>query len=471
MMWTGIERLGTQLIQFIIGIIIARILLPRDYGLIGMLAIFMGIAQTFLDSGFSNALIQKKNRNAIDYSTVFYFSIIVGSILYMVLYIGAPYIADFYEQPSLTAITRVYMLTLLINGFAIVHTAKMTIDLDFKSQAIISIFSIIISGALGVYLAYNDFGVWALVWQGICFSFVRTLTTWGVCRWIPLLLFSMKSFKSLFSFGGKLLVSSLINTIYSNISTLIIGKAFHATDLGYFTRANQFCQLPSSTITNIVLKVNFPILSQLQDDNAKLIASYKTLLRTPIYILYPILFGLASLGKPIILVLLGEQWAEAGFYIPILAFGFLWEPLTHINLNLLYVKGRSDLVMKLEFIKKPIAFIMLICAIPLGLKGICISISLYSLIALCFNCYYTKKIINYGLLNQIKEILPILGYCLLMVILVIPINFLGITPIIKLYTGISIGLITYLGISYLLNDQSFNFIKKLISEKIHLYHI
>ncbi|MDE6022491.1 MAG: lipopolysaccharide biosynthesis protein, partial [Muribaculaceae bacterium] len=236
MLWTGFERLGTQLIQFVISVFIARILLPDDYGLIGMLVIFMGIAQTFIDSGFANALIQKKDPNQDDFSTVFYFSIATAALFYCILFFSAPFIAEFYHQPLLTQVTRVYMLTLLINGLSISQTAKLTIDLDFRTQAIISIASIFISGSIGIFLAYSGYGVWALVWQGLSMSMTRTVSTWIASRWMPLWSFSIESFKKLFSFGGKLLVSSLINNIYSNISTLIIGKAYQSTDLGFYTR-------------------------------------------------------------------------------------------------------------------------------------------------------------------------------------------------------------------------------------------
>lgn len=468
MLWTGIDRLATQLIQFVIGILIARVLLPSDYGLIGMLAIFMGVAQTFLDSGFANALIQKKDRNTLDYSTVFYFSIVIGLILYLLLYFAAPWIAGFYSQPILTKITRVYMLTLVINGFSIVHTAKMTIDLDFRSQAAISIVSILCSGGLGIWMAYSDYGVWALVWQGVCASVVRTILSWLFCRWLPLLRFSIYSFKLLFSFGSKLLGSSLINNIYSNLSTIIIGKVFHSTELGFFTRANQFCVLPTTTITNIVLKVNFPILSQLQDDNGRLVEAYKSLLRTPVWILYPILFGIAALSRPLILTLLGDNWLGSAMLIPILAFGCLWEPLTHINLNLLYVKGRSDLVLKLELMKKPIAFVMLLSAIPFGIIGMCISISLYSFVAFCFNCYYTGKMLRYGFGKQMKEILPILAYSVVMTIGVIPLNFLHIHPVIQLILGIATGMIIYLSLSIITHDVSYLGIRKIIKDKFHI---
>lgn len=462
MLWTGIERLGTQVIQFVIGIIIARILLPSDYGLIGMLAIFMGIAQTFIDSGFSSALIQKKDRNQNDYSTVFYFSIAIGVIIYTILYFGAPYIAKFYNQPILTAVTRVYMLTLVINGFSISQTAKLTVDLNFKGLAIVTILSIMVSGCIGIYLAYNGYGVWALVWQGIVMSFCRTLLTWIISRWTPLLIFSKQSFIKLFSFGSKLLASSLINSVYSNISTLIIGKAYHAVELGFFTRAQQFCQLPTQTITNIVLKVNFPILSKVQDDNKKLIEAYKILLRTPVYILYPLLFGLAILSKPLIIVLLGENWAPSSKLIPILCFGCLWEPLTHINLNLLYVKGLSGLVLKLELIKKPLAFMMLFCSIPLGLEWMCVAISLYSFIAFSINCYYTGKILNFGLLKQLKSLIPILGYCLIMSVIVISISIVFSSPVYKLLVGTIIGMLSYILLGVLFSDRSLQHIINII---------
>jgi len=465
MLWTGAERLGTQFIQLAIGIIIARVLIPSDYGLLGMLAIFMGIAQTFIDSGFANALIQKKDRNPKDYTTVFYFSIVVGVLIYIILFACAPLIARFYDQPILTSIARVYMLTLIINSLSISQTAKLTIDLNFKIQAITSIVSIIISGTIGIILAYNGYGVWALVWQGLSSACIRTVMIWIGCRWLPMISFSRESFKRLFSFGNKLLVSSLINNIYSNISTLIIGKAFNSSDLGFFTRAQQFCQLPTQTITNIVIKVNYPILSQLQDDNDKLIDAYKSLLRTPVFILYPILFGLAILSEPFIQVLLGKKWVESASLIPILCFGCLWEPLTHINLNLLYVKGKTDLVLKLELIKKPIAFFMLFCSIPLGLAGMCWAISIYNLIAFSFNCYYTGKLLEFGFFKQIKALYPIYLYCVIMGIATYGISSLFESPIYKLSIGVLTGMIVYLTVSLVSHDSSINQILRILQSK------
>ncbi|MDE6023652.1 MAG: oligosaccharide flippase family protein, partial [Muribaculaceae bacterium] len=269
----------------------------------------------------------------------------------------------------------------------------------------------------------------------------------------------------LFSFGGKLLVSSLINNIYSNISTFIIGKAYQATDLGFYTRANQFSQLPTQTISNIVVKVNYPILAQVQDDNAKLINAYKTLLRTPVFILYPILFGLAILARPFIEVLLGDKWLQSASLIPILCCGNLWNPLTDINLNLLYVKGKTDLVLKLELIKKPIAFLMLIASVPFGLKGMCVAISLYNFIAFCFNCHYTGKILDYGFFKQVKSLLPILGYCIIMGAVVFGISSIFENPLFQLSAGILSGVLSYLTIALLAHDQSLIHLRQILLKK------
>lgn len=466
MLWTGIEKFGAQTIHFIIGIIIARRLIPEDYGLLGMLTIFMGIAQIFIDSGFANALIQKKDRNQDDYSTVFYFSIITGIVIYLILYISAPYIAEFYNQPILTKIARLYMLSLIINSLIISQTALLNIELRFKIQAIISVISISISGIIGIILAYTNFGVWALVFQGLSMSLIRTILIWTASKWTPLLMFSKDSFHRLFSFGSKLLFASIIGTIYNDISTLIIGKAFNASDLGLYTRARQFVQLPTQIVTNIVLKVNYPILTKYQEDDHQLIRAYKTLLRTPLYILYPILFIISVLNRPIIQLLLGDNWIAASTLIPILCFGCLWDPLSSINLNLLYVKGLSNIVLKLEFFKKPIAFLMLFGSIPFGLTGMCISISLYSFIAFCFNCYYTGKFLKFGFLQQIHSLLPILIYCAFMAIgMLIFISFIE-APSLKLVIGIISGVSIYLYISLKNKDSSFNLIKGLLESVV-----
>lgn len=418
MAWTGVSRLLKQVIQFSIGILLARQLMPEDYGIIGMLAIFIAIAETFLDSGFASALIQKKDRTEVDYSTVFFFNVVISLVLYAIIFISAPWIADFYSIPVLTDVTRVVSLALIINGLTIIQTAKLSIELNFHLQAIADISSVLIGGLLALYLAYHGWGVWSLVFQGVCSAAIRAFILWVFSRWRPLWAFSYESFRRMFSFGSKLLCSGMINTIYENLYTLVIGKAFTASQVGFFNRGDHFAQLPTKTILEMVVKVNYPILSSMQDDEAKLTATYKKLLAAPMFLLYPILTLLMVLAAPLIEILIGAKWLPSVPILQIICIGCMFEPLTHINLNLLYVKGRTDLVLKLELIKKPIGFLLLFVSIPFGVLWMCAGRSLYSLIAYMFNCYYTDKMIHYGFFSQMKVLLPIIFRSVLMGIVV-----------------------------------------------------
>lgn len=264
--WTSIERFTQQIIQFVIGIAIARILAPQDYGIIGMTAIFFAIATTFIDSGFGSALIQKKDRNEIDYSTCFYFNILVGLVIYAILWFASPSIADFYRTPILCDVTRVLGLTMLVNSLTISQTAKMTSEMKFKEMAIISIVTQLLTGIIGLYLAYSGWGVWALVFQQLSSSVVRLLLMELFLKWYPKWMFSKDSFRHMFSYGSKILCSGLINTIYDNLYTLVIGRAFSAKEVGYYNRGNQFAMLPSSTLLSIFMKVAFPLMAEVQDD-------------------------------------------------------------------------------------------------------------------------------------------------------------------------------------------------------------
>lgn len=465
MAWTGFERIASIGIQFVIGIIIARLLSPEDYGIMGMLTIFIAIAQTFLDSGFANALIQKKDRTNIDFSTVFYFNTIISFILYAIMFIAAPFIAAFYNMPILTDITRIVTISLIINGLSIVQTAKLSIDLNFRLQAIASILSVILSGISGIFIAILGYGVWALVSQTIIAASVRTIILWIFSSWKPMFAFSIKSFKALFAFGSKILCSGIINTIYQDLYTLVIGRYFSAADVGFYNRANQFSFLPANTMTQTILKVNFPILSQYQDDNNQLLQAYKKLLRVPIFILYPIMFGIIAIASPLVEILLGNKWLPCVPILQILCLGYMWSPLTHINLNLLYVKGRGDLVLKLEFIKKPIAFIILFASIPFGLIGMCIGRAFYFFLAFALNCFYTNKILNYSFKNQIKELQTILLNSLIMFgIIYLLIQSIS-TALLKIIMGIVIGCVSYIILALIMKDESLKDLDNILRQK------
>jgi len=460
--WTTVEKFSRQVVQFVIGIILARLLPPEDFGVIGMLAIFIAIAQTFTDSGLSSALIQKCDRTETDYSTIFYFNIVVAIAFYLLLFVCAPWIAAFYHMPILTDVTRVIALTLVISALTAVQNTKLTIDLRFRTISVISIVSVIATGITGLLLAFYGWGVWALVFQALVGQLVSSICIWYFSHWAPRLVFSKESFKALWGFGSKLLVSSLINTIYSNIYTLVIGRRFSSADVGYYNRGNQFAMLPTQTVQEMALKVNFPILAQMQADDERLLSAYKKLLTVPLYVLYPILVGMAVTAEPLVLVLIGEKWLPCVPILQVLCIGYMFSPLTHINLNLLYVKGRTDLVLKLELIKKPIAFIILFATLPFGIIVMVVGKAIYEFVAFSFNCYYTGKILGYGELKQLKLLVPIFINCALMAVAVFVSMLFFSTPFIKLCVAFVVGFMSYFLFSAISGDTSFKELKSIV---------
>ena len=461
-MWSAIERFSLQGVQFVMQLVMARLLLPSDYGMIAMLTIFLQIAQAFIDSGFTNALIQKKDRTEVDYSTVFYFNIIIALLFYCILFVSAPLIAKFYNMPDLILVMRVMALSLIILSFSAVHKTKLTIEINFKIQSKITLIAAGISGIIGVGIAYWGYGVWALVYQSILNAMLTTILFNCFYRWKPLKTFSMKSFKRLFSFGSKLLVSGLIHTVYYNLYGIVIGKRFSAAELGYYTRAEQFAILPSYNLSAIITRVTFPILSSIQDDNERLASTYRKYIRLSSYLIFPLMVGLASLANPLVDLFLTEKWNGTVALLQILCFDWMFDHLSGINLNLLYVKGRSDLALRLEIIKKIIAITILLASIPLGIIGMCLGRVLYSLIATYANTYYTNSLIGLSFRTQLKDIIPYLILSLAMGGVVYATTYLGLSNIIQLIIGITIGILFYISISYIFKITSLKVLLQLI---------
>jgi len=464
-LWSAIERFSAQGVQFVLGIIVARLLLPSDYGLIGMLAIFMAISQTFIDSGFGTALIQKKDRDELDFSTTFYFNIIVALFFYGVLFVSAPLIADFYKQPILISLTRVVGLSIIINSFAVVQRTKYTINLDFKTQTKASLSSILISGVIGIYLAYTGYGVWALVWQALVRRLTNTIVLWLYSRWLPREGFSYTRFKKLFSFGSRLLASGLIDTLYGNIYLIIIGKFFSASQLGFYTRAKQFNDFPSSNITGILSRVTFPMLSTLQDDDTKLLLTYRKLIKLSALVIFPLMMGLAALADPLIRLILTDKWVDSIWMLQLLTFAGMWYPVQALNLSILNVKGRSDLFLRLEIIKKVIITIILVISIPFGLKWMIIGQIIIAYLVLTINTYYTKRIIGYGFFQQMEDLLKVLllsfsmGTLIYFTIPLIQGNML------KLIVGILEGVVFYTPIAWFFNIGEIKYLPTLLKFK------
>lgn len=461
-LWSAIERFSVQGIQFLLSIIIARLLLPTDYGLIAMLSIFMAIAQTFIDSGFANALIQKKNRTETDYSTAFFFNIAISVVLYFLLYLSSPAIADFYHQEELNAITRIVGISLIINSFGIVQQAKLTIALNFKRQAIASLTAVIVSGVVGVGMAYRGYGAWALVWQSLLNNFLRVALLWFFSKWVPLFCFSKQSFRTLFSFGSKILLSSLLHTIYTNLYTLIIGKKFSAGELGYYNRAFTLAQFPSTNLTNVIVRAVYPIQCRLQDDDEQLRSMFLKYMRMACYLIFPVMIGFCALAEPVVRLLLTDKWLPAVPLLQILCIAYMWDPIMKINHNMLNVKGRSDYFLYAEVLKKIVAFTILFLTIPFGVKIMCAGLILYAFADIIIITYYTRKLTGISLLIQIKVLFPVVLLSFSMGGLVYLTTLLLENVWIQVLLGLLVGVSYYVALSFIFDIKEIKTLTSLI---------
>lgn len=443
--WSSVERFSVQGIAFVVMIIMARILTPEDYGLVGMVTIFIAVSQSLVDSGFSQALIRKQDRTETDNSTVFFFNIAVGLFLYLILFLCAPLIARFYDQPLLTPLTRLISLSVLINSFVVVQRALLTVKIDFKTQAKASLSAAIIAGAVGITMAYTGFGVWAIVWYQLVNLAVNVGLLWVFSRWRPRLLYSWASFRELFSFGSKLALSGIIDTLYNNIYLIVIGKVFKASDLGYYTRSSQFAQFPSSNLSAIMQRVTFPVLCTIQDDDDRLRSVYRRFLRLSAFVVFPLMCGLAGVSYPFIRLILGEKWLFSAELLQIICLSMMWYPVHAINLNLLQVKGRSDLFLRLEIVKKCLGVAVLCATVPLGLVAMCWGSLLSSILCLVINTHYTGKLIQVGFLMQMRDLLPTLLYSLSMgAFVLLTVNVIPGSDWLRLTSGILTGIIFFL---------------------------
>jgi len=423
LLWTFTESFANQFISFIFGIILARLLTPEDYGLVGMITVFVVIAQVFIDSGFSSALIQKQDIGNKDYSTVFVFNLSVSVFLYIIVFFGANFVAEFYERAILEDLLKVLALMLIFNALSIVQNTKLLKTLNFKVLTKVTVTSHILSGLIGVIFALTGFGVWSLVIKTITQSIINTGLLWFFSRWKPSFVFDFTSFKTMFNYGYKLLLSGLLDRLYQNIYFLIIGKIFSPATLGYFTRASQFKDLASKNITGTFQKVTFPSLAPLQNDDKALVQAYKKIIKNMMFITSFTMATLFVISEPLIIILIGEKWRASIPLLQLLCFVGVWYPIHALNLNLLKVKGRSDLFLKLEIIKKCIGFPVVIGMSFLGIEYLIIGSICTSIIALWINTYYTGKIVNYKTLQQLWDISPALFIAIISGVLTILISF------------------------------------------------
>lgn len=405
--WSALERFLTQGIQLAITLYLARLLGPTAFGLVGMLAVFIAIANVFVDSGFTSALIRKTDRTESDLVTAFYYNIAMAGLCYFALYISAPLVADFYQQAELQTLLRILGLVVLINAFTLIPRVKLNVVMDFKTQAKISVLSVLISGSTAIILATNGYGVWALVTQTLLNASCATFLFNLFAPWLPRGRITKHAFNYLFGYGSKLLLSGLLDVTYNNLYQIIIGKKFSPAVVGQFTQANQLASVPASTLTGIIQRVTFPLFSQLQDDPDKMANAYRQTLKLSALVIFPLIVALGLIAKPLFTSLLGEQWQGAAALLSVLCLGYMLYPIHSINLNLLQVTGRSDLFLKLEVMKKVIGVAVLLLSIPYGVLAMCLSFTLTSYLALLLNTYYTAKLTHLSQWQQCKDILPI----------------------------------------------------------------
>ena len=465
--WSFSDSMTTQVVQFIVGLVLARLLSAEEFGLIGMITVFIAVTQSFVDSGFGQALIRKTEPTESDFSTVFYFNFLAGVILFLAFYFSAPAIARFYEQPELTDIARVLGIIILINATSLIQRTILIRKVSFGHLMKVNLTAAVISGAVAITMALNGFGVWSLVWRSITGSVVQAIMLWTTTRWKPKLTFNCESFRSLFSFGSKLLLSGLIDTIYRNIYLLIIGKFFSATDLGYYTRADQFSRLASQNLTGTVQRVSYPVLSQVHEDEERLKAGYKKLIISTMFLTFFVMLGLVAVAKPMIITLIGEKWLPSVEFLQLICLGSMLYPLHALNLNILNVKGRSDLFLKLEVVKKLMAVPVIIAGIFLGIRAMLIGMVILSFVAYFLNGHFSGKLIKFPVIEQIGDIMPSFLAALSVSLLVFSLTLiLKLQPAVMLVLQITLQAFLMVVTGRVFNLKGYLEIRSIIVEKI-----
>lgn len=468
--WAVVQQFGAKVIGFLITIVLARILTPVEFGLIAMLSVFISLGNNLLDSGLSSSLIRTVNANQNDYSTVFFFNLIGSVVLYLLLFLSAPIISSFYHQDILTKVIRVYGITLIINAFFGVQSACLIKDMNFRTQTNIQIPASIGGGILGIILAKMGYGVWSLVWMNLFTSFLLTLMHWVYSSWRPSLVFDYSSFKKHFHFGYKMTISGLLDTVYQNLYTLIIGKYYSASQLGFYSRADSASQLPIGIISAAINKVTYPMFAKIAHDDNQLKIVNKRLIQQLIFWNAPILILLCIISEPLFRFVLTEKWLPAVPYFQILCLAGIMYPLHSYNLNILKVKGRSDLVLRVEFIKKTISVIGIFSVVSFGIYGLLYFQLFFNFLGYYINSAYSGNLINYPIKEQISDFLP--SIILSIGIGVLCYLFDGlltrifnlIDPVRIVISGL-IYFISYLGISYLIKMTAVIDFKQLILKR------
>ena len=437
--WSAADAFLGQGVSFVVGLVLARLLSPEEYGLIGIVTIFTTVMLGVVDSGFSNALIRKQKVTNEDYNTLFFFNLVISILMFALLFVGAPWIARFFERPQLVELVRVMGLLLILQALSIVQNTILSRKIDFKTKTKASVISAVISGVVGITMAYFGFGVWSLVAQQLSRQLLYSLCLWVFNKWWPRLKISIESLKYMWGFGWTLLLSGLLNNIWNELYQTVVGKFYSPATLGQYTRSKEYARIFSSNLTVIVQRVSYPVLSQVQDDVPRMVSAYRRVIKTTMFVTAVILLSMGAVAEPFIYCLIGPQWHIAATFLPLICISLSFHPLHAINLNMLQVQGRTDIFLYLEIVKKIISIAPLCIGIFIDIYWMLIASIITGIIHFFLNSYYTGKRLGYSSWQQIKDVAPSYGIATAVAISVYFFKYLPISNWIILPIQIVVG--------------------------------
>ena len=464
--WRFFERCGAQLVSFVVSIILARLLEPSVYGEIALITVFTCIMQVFIDSGMGSALIQKKNADDLDFSSVFYFNIAMCLALYGIMFVAAPFIAEFYHQPHLTPVIRVLSLTLVISGVRSIQQSFVSKKMIFKKFFFATLGSTLCSAVVGIAMAYMGYGVWALVGQSLTNNALGTIILWITVQWRPKFMFSFQRLKGLFSYGWKLLISALLDVGYNQLRQLIIGRLYTAKDLAFYNQGHLFPNVIVSNINASIDSVLLPAMSAEQDDKNRVRSMTRRAISISTYVMMPMMMGLAVCAEPTVRLVLTEKWLPCVPFLRVFCFTFAFWPVHTANLNAIKALGRSDLFLKLEIIKKIIGLAAILITMNISVMAMAYSLLVTSVLCQIINSWPNKKLLNYNYLAQLKDMLPQIILSIVMGTIVFSIQFASLNDVATLVIQIITGAVIYTLLSKIFNIESFNYITKAIKKVI-----
>ena len=442
-MWSAIDNVAQFGVQFIVSIVLARLLSPDDYGLIGIITIFTTVCTAIINGGFSNALIRTQKPTEEDYNTAFICNLLMSFLLYLIVFLCSPLIANFFNRQELVALTRVSSFTMIIGALAIVQQTRLTKRIDFKTQTKITLIASVASGVIGISLALMDFGVWALVIQGIISQMLRTVFLWIFNHWAPSIRFSKESFNRLFGFGWKMMASSILDSLWTQLYQVVVGKFYSPATLGQYTRAKQFSTLFSSNLTTVIQRVTYPVLSDIQDEKERMVAAYRKIIKTTMFMTFTLMLALGAVSEPLLYCLIGPKWHEAATYLPLICLVGSLYPLHAINLNMLQVQGRSDLFLGLEITKKIIGLVPLFVGAFVGIFPMLYATVMTNIIAYFLNSFFSGKLLGYSSWMQIRDIAPSFAISMIMAVIIYLLKYLPISNWIILPIQIVVGILVF----------------------------